>query len=457
MSAVAVVGAGPAGLSAALAAAEVGHDVVVFEAAPVVGGMAGSFSIAGQRVDFGSHRLHASTAPRFMQRLRTLLGDDLQARERNGRIRLRDRWVGFPLRVGDMVRHLPLDFGARVAIETVGAPLRRGGGDGFMDDVRRRLGPTVLAEFYEPYARKLYGVDPGALSGELARRRVAASSPLEILRSALRARTVDGRTFYYPRRGYGQVAEALAEAAVAAGVDLRLDTPVIGLRPGPGPVVATDAATVAVDHVLSSMPIPVLASALGPAVPSPVAEAIGLLETRAMTLVYLVVPRPRYTAFDAHYFPSLDISISRLSEPKNYRDGDDPADRTVLCAELPCTRGDHIWTASDGELAHLVAADLDRAGLPAADAVEVVVRRLGSVYPVYERATEAARAMVDAWAAGIDGVVSFGRQGLGVPDNLHHVMAMGDAAADAIEPAGGIDRRRWAQSLRTFSGHVVVD
>ena len=92
-----------------------------------------------------------------MNRLRRLLGDDLQARDRNGRIRLRDRWVGFPLRIGDMVRHLPPDFAVTGRRETVTGPRRPRGGDGFVEVVSRRLGPTVPAEFYEPYARKLYG------------------------------------------------------------------------------------------------------------------------------------------------------------------------------------------------------------------------------------------------------------------------------------------------------------
>ena len=96
MSRLGVIGAGPAGLAAALAAAEAGHEVVVFEAGETVGGMAGSFDVAGLRVDYGSHRLHAGTDPAFLRRLTDLLGDDLQARERNGRIRLRDRWVAFP-------------------------------------------------------------------------------------------------------------------------------------------------------------------------------------------------------------------------------------------------------------------------------------------------------------------------------------------------------------------------
>jgi protoporphyrinogen oxidase len=457
--------------------------VVVFEASESVGGMAGSFEVGGLRVDYGSHRLHASTAPVFLQRLKALLGDDLQARERNGRIRLRDRWVGFPLRIGDMVRHLPPDFGARVGADAARGLMpsvvraRTGRSDdpvGFVDQVTSRLGPTVTAEFYHPYAAKLYGVDPHSLTAELARRRVSAASPTAILRKAFQARNLDGRTFYYPRRGYGQVSEALADAAVAAGVDLRLGHPVTAVRAGPRPTVTTagtDATTSTADTtstaVLSTMPLPALTAAMGPDVPDEVRQAVGSLRVRAMVLVYLVLDRRQYTPFDAHYFPSLDISMSRLSEPKNYRDGDDPDDVTVLCAEVPCWPEDKIWTASDAELGDRIVEDLARAGLPDPGPVQVEARRLRAVYPVYEHSTTQARTVVERWLADIPGVLTFGRQGLGVPDNLHHVIDMGLAAANAAtaSPAAaspttaspGLDHVGWAAELRRFADNIVVD
>ena len=86
--------------------------------------MAASFEVAGQRVDLGSHRLHPATDPSIMSLIRSLLGDDLQTRERNGRIRLQNKWIGFPLRTGDMVKNLPLRFSAAVAFDTLVKPLR---------------------------------------------------------------------------------------------------------------------------------------------------------------------------------------------------------------------------------------------------------------------------------------------------------------------------------------------
>jgi len=173
--------------------------------------------------------------------------------------------------------------------------------------------------------------------------------------------------------------------------------------------------------------------------------------------VYLAVATSQYTEFDAHYFPESLVGVARLSEPKNYRDGDDPVGHTVLCAEIACWRGDPVWNASDADLAAMVVDDLGRAGLPAVEVLELASRRLSSVYPVYDLDSITARSRVDDWAASLERIVVFGRQGLGVPDNLHHVLSMGAAAAAALGDEATVDRRKWRASLDEFATHVVQD
>ena len=456
MSRVAVIGAGPAGLIAALELAERHHDVVLLEADERVGGMSGSFEIADQRVDYGSHRLHPAIDAALMARIRGLLGDDLQTRVRNGRIRLEDRWVGFPLRPGPMLRELPVGFSAKVGFDTLTKPLRRRPPDSFATAIEQRLGPTVADRFYRPYAHKLYGEPAEQLAVELADKRVSATSPLHIIGKALRASRTDGRTFFYPKRSYGQISEALAEAALGAGVDLQLKRPVSRIiTDGPITIQAGDHQETA-DFVLSSMPIERFVNALEPTPDEQLVRAATNLRTRAMVLVYLVLDRPRFTEFDAHYFPDAALHMSRLSEPKNYRDGDDPPGTTVLCAEVPCWVDDERWTMTDHDLGELVAEELERAGLLRPDPVAVETRRQARVYPTYERRHAEDRTTVDGWRPDDDRLLVFGRQGLSVPDNLHHVLAMGRAAA-AVVGDGMLDHTAWGVALERFRDHVVED
>ena len=432
-----VIGAGPAGLMAAWRLARAGRSVVVREAASRVGGMAGSIEVDGVRVDIGSHRLHPSTAPALLAEVQGLLGEDLQVRPRNGRIRMAGRWLRFPLRAQELVTRLPPRLAARAARDALTSPFRRPQQDTFAAVVRAGLGPTMADAFYAPYVEKLWGVPPDELSGELARRRVSADGPVAIAKRLAKARS-GGATFFYPRRGFGQISEALADAAVSAGAEIQLSSPVDDLD-------GLDAGL-----IFSTLPITALAAMAGGPTSS--------LTHRGMALVYLTLERRPYTPFDAHYFPEPDVVFSRLSEPTNYRDSvDDPPDRTVLCAEVPCTADDATWSASDPELGLQVAEGLARVGLPIARPHEVHVERLARVYPLYRVGFEQELAAVLDWAHGLDRMVVFGRQGLFVPDNTHHALAMGAAAASAVGDDGSFDRALWNEALVSFRGHVVED
>ena len=457
-----VVGAGPAGLAAAWRAALAGHEVVVVDRAEAVGGLAGSFEVAGLRVDHGSHRLHPATPPIILDALRGLVGDDLQVRPRHGRIRLQGRWVGFPLRTGDLVRGMPPAFALRAARDAATAPLRRPRADTFGEVVRAGLGPAVLDAFYRPYARKLWDAEPEALAGELARRRVSASSPADMVRRLARGTRPEGRVFLYPRRGFGQLSEALADAATGAGAQVRLGTTVTGLArasDGGGWRLHLDGdTTLDVAQVWSTAPLAALTRLVDPAPPPAVTAVAGQLRHRAMVLLYVVLEQPRWTEFDAHYFPGPEVTASRLSEPRNYRDSaDDPPDRTVLCAELPCWVGDATWKADDGDLAAALAAELAAAGLPAVRPAAVASRRSAHVYPVYGPDVAGDLATVERWADTLPGLVTFGRQGLFTPDNTHHALAMGWAAAEALDDAGELDTPRWREARDGFRSFVVED
>ncbi|HYZ98747.1 MAG TPA: FAD-dependent oxidoreductase, partial [Acidimicrobiales bacterium] len=218
-----------------------------------------------------------------------------------------------------------------------------------------------------------------------------------------------------------------------------------------------DGTTLDARHVWSTVPLAALARMAEPAPPAPARAAADALRHRGMVLLYLVLDRPQWTEFDAHYFPGPEVVASRVSEPRNYRDSpDDPADRTVLCAEIPCWLGDDVWGASDETLAARLAAELAAAGLPAPRPVDVASRRLAHVYPVYRPGFAHDLAALERWAADT-GLVTFGRQGLFTPDNTHHALAMGWAAADALCPDGTFDVEAWRPARDGFRSFVVED
>jgi protoporphyrinogen oxidase len=457
-----VLGAGPAGLAAAWRAGRAGLSTIVLERAGAVGGMAASFSVGGIRVDHGSHRLHPATAPGILADLRGLLGSDLQLRRRHGRLRVADRWVEFPLRGGQLARTLPPSMLARAGAEALAEPIRRlrpAGPRSYADALRRGLGPTLYDALYAPFAVKLWGLSGDEIDAEQARVRVSADSPWKIARRLLRRGTEgQGRSFYYPRLGFGQIVEALASAATESGVDIRPNTEVERLRLDE--TVEVHSATgesFTAGHLFTTVPLPALARIADPPPPAAALDSAGRLRFRAMVLIYTVLDGRPWSEYDATYLPDTGTPITRICEPPNYRDSaDDPAERTVLCCELPCSVGDTWWSASDEDLGALVTDTAARLGLPAVAPAEVYVRRLRHAYPVYEIGYAEHLRELDQWAGSLPHVTTFGRLGLFAHDNTHHAIAMGYDAVDAL--AGGRwNAEAWSTARTRFATHVVED
>jgi protoporphyrinogen oxidase len=447
MTRVVVLGGGPAGLGAAYQLHRQGKaEAVVLERAPAVGGNAGSFAWNGHRLDFGSHRLHPACDPEVLGDVQELLGPELLDRPRHGRIRLLGRWIHFPLKPVDLLVHLPPRFGLGAGFDAVRKMLPRAdlpeSEANFATVLERSLGPTICREFYFPYALKIWGHDPSALSAIQARRRVSASSFGKLLKKVLSSvpglKPPGAGRFYYPQQGFGRISEAYAAWRVTTEN-------------------GSAGTTIEGDLVWSTIPVTLLVRMLRPAAPEHVLAATRAISYRAMTLVYLELDVDHFTEFDAHYFPGADVRMTRLSEPKNYGVRTEPAGRTVICAEVPCAVGDDVWDAADDDLGRMVADDLARSDLPLARPPAAVhVRRLPQAYPVYLTGYEEPFGVLDEYASSIDGLLSYGRQGLFAHDNTHHALHMAYAAVDSLRD-GAIDPQRWAEHRAVFATHVVED
>lgn len=466
---VVILGSGPAGLGAAYRLRHTNKaSVTVLERSDRIGGNSGSFRLHGIPVDFGSHRLHPSCDAEILGDIRSLLGADLLDRPRHGRIRLQGRWLHFPLKPADLLVSMPPRFGLGVLGDSVRRPFarRHTGPETFATVLEAGLGRTICRDFYFPYAVKMWGEDPTALSAVQAQRRVSAGSLGKMVRRVLTMvpglkRKGAGR-FFYPRHGFGQICHGYHEAALEAGAMFVAGATVreVRLAQDHVAVVYEDArgrTQLRADQVWSTIPITALARLTQPGSPEAQEAAAGI-RFRAMVLAYVVLPVGQFTEFDAHYFPEVEIPFTRLSEPKNYHAGTDPENETVLCAEIPCSRDDAVWTASASELGEIVATGLARADIPLPAApLDVHVERLDSAYPIYDDGYERAFDAVDSWASAQDRLLSFGRQGLFAHDNTHHALAMAYRAVDCLTPDGTLDAASWSRYRDEFRAHVVED
>lgn len=478
-----VLGAGPAGLSAAWRAARRGLSVVVLDRAESVGGMAASFDVAGIRVDYGSHRLNPDMPAYVLADLRYLLGGDLQTRYRDGRLLLGEKWITYPFKPRELARALPAVPMARAAFEAISTPWRRSRApenpDTYAELMRAGFGPTLYEQVYAPYARKLWGLTGEQLDVEQARRKAGAPTALAALvRSVRSAMSSESLAYLYPRRGFGQLCESLADAAVTAGARLRLGAMVERLDVGESDIAVRlgrsehhaaaaerggwsgldhweSSGWLRTKHVFSTLPLPLLARMTSPGAPYEAVEASGNLRFRAIVLVYAVHRGGRWTKHDVHYIPASDTPVSRISEPANHRiNPEDPDDRSVVCFELPCDIGDDIWNAADDELTDVIHDAARRTGLPPLSLEWLQVKRLRNVYPVYQRGYREHLTVLEDWVDGLGNVTTFGRHGLFTPDNTHHAMVMGYEAADALGD-GKFDTDHWSAARHRFAHHIA--
>ena len=340
----------------------------------------------------------------------------------------------------------------------------------FASVLEKSLGKTICDDFYFPYARKIWGREPEELSALQATRRVSAASFTKLVRKILLkgggAGRGGARRFFYPRRGYGQITEAYADAAKGLGAEFLMSTEVTTIKragdtstDGWSISAKSDEASLNIDadYVWSTIPVTLLPRLIDPAPDQTILAAAGGMHYRAMLLVYLELGVGTFTEYDAHYFPGAEIAITRLSEPKNYSTVSVPEGRTTLCAELPCAPDDHLWRSTDAELGSLVTRDLERAGIPLpGEPLSVHVKRLRHAYPIYLNGHEAPLTVLDTWVTGIPDLLTYGRQGLFAHDNTHHALFMAYSAVDCLVE-GEFDKAKWEDYRRVFAKHVVED
>jgi protoporphyrinogen oxidase len=468
---VVILGGGPAGMGAAFQLQRTGvAKAIVLEQSASVGGIAGSFQLDGVFCDHGSHRLHPAVDPAILRDLKAQLGEDLRLRVRHGRIRMQGRWIHFPLKPMNLLLRLPKRFAFGVVTDLTRKilPHKVSGPETFASVLDQGLGRTICREFYFPYARKLWGVAPEELAPTTAKRRVSGNSLGKMFRKiatqvpGLKSKTAG--KFYYPRRGYGQLSECLAEAARKNGADIVFGARVTAIERDGNRISAVryekdgKEHVLAAQHVWSTLPVTLLVRLMRPEAPPEVLEAASSLSYRGMVLVYLILEQDRFSTFDAYYFPEESIPVSRMSEPKNFFGLAEPKGTTVLCAELPCDPDGPYWNLSDQELSEKLCGWLANVGLPVRARIRrVYTRRVRQAYPVYRGGYEKYLEPMDKWLEGIDGLLHYGRQALFAHDNTHHALYMAYAAVDCFGADGSFDEARWQEFRRVFETHVVED
>lgn len=391
-----VLGGGIAGLTIAREIASAGRSVVVIEQAPEIGGLARTFRRDGFSFDLGGHRFHSNNAD-VVRWIEQLLEGDLLHVERHSRIRVLGRFVDYPVRLSQAIT----SFGPMTAVRIAASYLvaastyRRDHPRSFEEWVKRRFGRVLHEIYFKPYTEKLWGIRCDELSADWAAQRIGLPSLSQAVYHALarvgRLPATIVPSFRYPRRGYGTIAERLADEIAAAGQVILTGTSAGRVRFADGEVEVEAAengkapVTLRSAQVISTIPIDRLLGALSEEPEVARLAAACRLRYRGIVLIFLAIDRCQVSGDNWTYFPGSETVFGRSHEPKNWSAAMVPRPTvTSLSLEVFASPGDPRWTASDTELIERAVSNLEAIGWTrTSEILGSWVLRVPYAYPVY--------------------------------------------------------------------------
>jgi protoporphyrinogen oxidase len=452
---VAVIGAGPAGLTAAFQLQQAGMSVDLFEASASVGGMAGSMTLWGHCVDFGPHRFFSRDEKinRFWHRF---AGTGCVTVSRVTRIFYRGKFFDYPLRPGNVLANLGLGDAVRCVAsylrERLSPSTPKEAAGSFEAWVVTRFGRRLYEMFFKSYSEKLWGIRCTELDADFAAQRIRgfsfAKSVLAMAGLGGKPRTLTDR-FPYPPGGSGEVYERMASGFVALGGRLHLSTPVAGVLPGRGRVegvVLADGRTERFDHVVSTMPLTLLVKQLAGGESEAAHALAGPLQGlrfRNTILVYLKVEATGLFPDQWIYVHAPELAVGRVTNFSNWApQAAEAAGSTVLSLEYWCYDDDPIWREDSESLIARAKAELRALGIVGGAPVNLGhVVRVPRCYPVYARGYAGLLDPVVAYLRGFSNLWPIGRYGAFKYNNQDHSILMGLLAAENI--AGGATHDLW--------------
>jgi protoporphyrinogen oxidase len=439
---VVVIGAGPAGLTAAYLLSKQGYHVTVLEADNVVGGLSRTAQYKGYRFDIGGHRFFTKIEP--VQALwEELLESEFISVPRMSRIHYDGKFFDYPLKAGNALRGLGIWNTIRIMWSYLDARLYPSPvEENFEQWVSNRFGRRLYEIFFRTYTEKVWGIPCTQIRAEWAAQRIQS---LSLARAIMSATALNRRStkikslineFRYPRLGPGQMWEAARDRIEASGNRVLMRHYVAGIEYVSDPVTGIRRVTVVrattadgercfpADHVVSTMPVRSLVRALLPAAPPDICDEADGLRYRDFIVVALILDRADLFPDNWIYIHTPGVKVGRIQNFNNWSRAmvPDPG-RTCLGLEYFCFKDDGLWSSSDADLIALASRELESLGLArAGQVVDGTVIRMPKAYPIYDAEYRQRLDRVREFIDPIPNLHTVGRNGMHKYNNQDHSM-----------------------------------
>ena len=471
MSKTIIIGAGPAGLTAANELLALGSSAEVYEKDAVVGGISRTAEYRGYRFDIGGHRFFTKI-PAVQELWEEVLGEDFLERPRLSRIYYNDRFFDYPLKPLNALRGLgPIEAG-RVGLSYLWAqwaphPTE----NNFEEWVSNRFGRRLYEVFFKTYTEKVWGMPCTEISADWAAQRIKNLDLFKAVKNSLIGSVGDREVittlidrFHYPRLGPGMMWERLTARLRESGTPVHLETPakLVHHRDSRITAVTVEAPggegnrELPADHVISSMPLRELLSSFCPPPPAEILQAASRLRYRDFLTVVLIVQQEEVFPDNWIYIHSPDVRVGRVQNFGSWSPEMVPdASTTSLGLEYFVQQGDDLWSSPDEALLELAARELAVLGLVSEeDVVDGTVVRMPKAYPVYDDAYKEVLTLIRGYLAGFPNLQVIGRNGQHRYNNQDHSMVAGMLAARNV---AGETHDVWAVNVEQQYHEEVAD
>lgn len=423
-----IIGAGPAGLTAALELAKRGVTPRIFEASAHVGGLARTPAEGDWRVDPGGHRFF-TRSEEVSDLWRSLLPEDqwISVRRRSAML-VDGRYVRYPLVGRDLISQLGFRSGARGLTNFLWSRLRsriRSTVEfpSFRDWGTEQFGRHWYEVFFDGYVRKTWLTDPETLASDWANQRIKPISWRAPTEEDPRAEDA----FRYPKYGPGQLWEAAAEALEGFGVVPSLNSYVTSVRHvgRTWTIERQNGETASGDAVFSSMPLRLLIESLEPTPPEHIREIAASLKHRSVITVAVALKKHYDIPYNWVYTPGAEFRVGRIQNYRRWSSALAPEgwNGTYLGLEYYTLPSDDLWVVSNESLGDIVEQDLRTLGVDGSALDHCMFVRSQFAYPINDPAREQSVATIRDYLRRIHpSLHPMGRNGMHHYDNQDHAM-----------------------------------
>ena len=357
---VAIIGAGPAGLTAAYLLTKKGYSVTVIEKDPhYVGGISRTVEHEGFRFDIGGHRFF-SKSKEVVDLWNEILPDDFIQRPRMSRIYYEGKFYSYPLRAFEALWNLGI-FRSTLCMASFAKAKMFPKKDvrSFQDWTVNQFGHRLFSIFFKTYTEKVWGMPCDEMSADWAAQRIKGLSlgaaVLDGLKRSLglNKKPNDGmatktllETFRYPRLGPGMMWDAARDKVLAGGNQVIMghalkqvaQDQVTGRWRVNTSTADGEGITINAAHVISSAPMRELAGRIHP-LPATLDQALDL-KYRDFLTVALMIRSEDLFPDNWIYIHDSKVKVGRIQNFRSWSPEMVP-DETLACVGLEyfCFRG----------------------------------------------------------------------------------------------------------------------